>query len=88
MCPSTNTFKHYVYCSTYGHTLPLGACNKYAPGLRMCLEDPVSPKKFNFKTMEHGGVVRDVCSFCKEGKDLDGAYLYGEYWQERQKHRK
>lgn len=87
MCPQTKVYKHYLDCGSQGHKLPLGACNKYAHGLKMCLDDPIKPKKFDFQRMEDGGVVHDQCSFCKQRKDIDGDYLYGKLWEGTARHR-
>ncbi|KAL1611206.1 hypothetical protein SLS59_000847 [Nothophoma quercina] len=87
MCPRTNTYKKYILCGATGHKLPVGACNKYAYGLHMCLDDPVAPQKFDFRRMENGGIVWDYCRFCKEGKDIEGDYLYGQSWEGTSKYR-
>ena len=82
MCPRTNQYKEYLMCKAPGHKVPVDACNKYAHGLGMCLEDPVNPQKFCFDKMERSGqCVIDQCRFCKAGKDLDGNFKYGENWQ-------
>lgn len=88
MCLSVDTWKHYLYCRDNGHKLPVGACNKYAHGLKMCLDDLNEPKKFDFKTMVNGGIVWDHCSFCKAGKDIDGDFKYGENWEGALKYRR
>ncbi|KAJ4984476.1 hypothetical protein SVAN01_10028 [Stagonosporopsis vannaccii] len=80
MCPRTNTYKHYLFCGLTGHKIPSGACNHYAPGLQMCLDDPSGLRKFNLRKMNKK-LVWDYCRFCKEGRDIDGDFLYGETWQ-------
>lgn len=90
MCPRDEKYIYFSKCYSNGqegHTLPVGACNNFAPGLNMCLSDPINPIKFEPKAMVCTGVVKDACSFCKAGKDLDGAYRFGETWAEREKYR-
>lgn len=82
MCSRTNIYNHYLFCAITGHKLPAGACDKYAHGLQMCLDDPNAPRRFDFSKM-HGRQVWDHCRFCKEGRDLEGGYKYGEMWQGR-----
>ncbi|KAF9692394.1 hypothetical protein EKO04_009702 [Ascochyta lentis] len=89
MCLKTaESFLHYTYCPSPGHTLPAGACLKYSPALSMCLDDPTGTTKLDIKKMTHGGLVYDKCIFCKAGKNLDGACLYGEGWEGREGFRK
>lgn len=58
--------------------MPVDACNKYAHGLKMCLDNPVSPQKFDFDAMERREFIIKQCKFCAAGKDLDGNFKYGE----------
>lgn len=86
MCPrNINTYFLYDTC---GHTIPIGACTKYAPKLHQCLGDPVSPKVFHSKEMRCGGKVNGNCKFCRMGKDPSGDFAHGEMWEDAAKYRK
>lgn len=86
MCPRTNKYTHYLYCGATGHKLPENACDRYAHGLRCCLGDPNSVRKSDFDRMEKE-VYFGKCRFCKEGKDIDGAFFYGAGWTDAAKFR-
>jgi hypothetical protein len=79
MCVPTKQYRKYLGCN---HTLPSDPCNKYAHYLEMCLAYPTEPLRFDFETMEQLLESRDKFRFCKEGKNIDREFRYGESWQE------
>jgi hypothetical protein len=87
MCPRTSKYTHYLHCGAAGHKLPENACDNYAHGLQRCLGDPNLVRKFDFSEMK-GDVYYGRCRFCKEGKDIDGAFLYGRGWMGAAKFRR
>jgi hypothetical protein len=49
------------------HTLSVRVCTKYAPGLEMCTDDPIRPRKSTLSTCPR--IIEDKCAFCKADKD-------------------
>ena len=79
-----------VYFSYYdcGHVVPDEACKQYAPKLKLCLSDPVTPIHMDITKMKYGGEVIDNCDFCIWGMDLEGIHGFGEMWQDAAQYRK
>ncbi|KAF3005840.1 hypothetical protein E8E13_008663 [Curvularia kusanoi] len=78
MCGRTN-FKRDHACD---HVVPLEPCDKYAHELSMCFADPNGARKFDWKNMEEAPPSSDPCRFCREGKDIEGAWRFGVYWKD------
>jgi hypothetical protein len=78
MCPRTKYYRTYRAC---GHTLPLNVCNHYAHHLEMCLKHLIEPVRFKVDEMEELPSVEGMCRFCREGKDIDGDFRFGETWE-------
>lgn len=70
-----------------GHQLPLQPCNAYAHHLEMCLANPGEPRKFVWANMRRAPTSLDECRFCKEGKDIEDEWGYGENWLEAKRWR-
>jgi hypothetical protein len=76
MCGPT-AYKRRYAC---GHRLPLEPCDDYAHGLSMCLADPSGVRKFRWHQMVRVPRSDEPCRFCKENRDIDGAWAFGVKW--------
>jgi hypothetical protein len=83
MCDPKDT-KIFEVFDGCGHRLPKEVCNYYSNEYFQCYAAPNLAKKLPVYEWKDGKRYSEICKFCKEGKDIDGAYKYGEGWKGRE----
>jgi hypothetical protein len=51
----------------------------------MCLSYPTEPVRFKLEEMEQLPSDNGMCRFCREGKDINGGYKYGQKWEDSER---
>lgn len=86
MCDPENT-KHFAIFDRCGHQLPTQACDYYSYAHHKCYAAPDLAKDVNCYRWDDGKVFHELCRFCSEKKDIEGAWKYGVGWADREKFR-
>lgn len=84
MCSPQNTEIYEVY-EECGHSLPQQACDYYSNEWQHCLVAHDRPRELKVYDWKDSEIFDGFCRFCKEGKDIDGAWKYGKKWARRER---
>lgn len=79
MCDPKNT-KCVVLHRGCNHFIPKDPCEHYSNLLGVCMANPRTKNIDDRKAFDEDP---GLCKFCREHKDIDGPYGYGQGWEER-----